>query len=66
VQELKLASLVHGGGEQGLQSLLECRRLGVEGGGEGLEFEERAVGRVFHRWDGIGSLPTTPPLDKFM
>jgi len=37
VQKLKLASLVHGGGWQELESLLDLGRLDVEEGGEGLE-----------------------------
>ena len=43
VQQLKLASLVHGGGERELESLLDFGRLGVEGGGEGLEFGGKVV-----------------------
>ncbi len=44
VHKLKLAkarvyALVHGGGWQELESLLDFGRLGVEEGDEGLEFE---------------------------
>lgn len=35
LQELKLASLVHGGGYQKLGSLLDFGRLGLGEGGEG-------------------------------
>jgi hypothetical protein len=34
--QFKLAGLVHGGGKQELESLLDLGRLGVEEGGEGL------------------------------
>jgi hypothetical protein len=37
----KLASLVHGGGKQEVESLLDFGRLGVEEGGKGLEVRER-------------------------
>jgi hypothetical protein len=39
VQQLKLAGLVHGGGQQELESLLDFEGLGVEEGGKGLEVE---------------------------
>jgi hypothetical protein len=38
---LKLACLVHGGGQQELESLLDFGRLGVEERGEGSEFGEK-------------------------
>ena len=45
--KLKLASLVHGGGRQELERLLDFGRVGVEGGGEGLEFGGRLVVVVY-------------------
>jgi hypothetical protein len=53
VQERKLAkarvsALVHGGGWQELESLLDFGRLGVEEGDEGLEFWRKMAGEVFH------------------
>lgn len=41
-------SLVHGGGQQQLERFLECLRLGVEEGGEGLEFRGKSVGLDYH------------------
>jgi len=51
VQQLKLASLVHGGGKQELEGLLNVGRLGVEEGGEGLE-----CGVRLSRQSGLSSL----------
>ena len=48
VPEIKLASLVHGGGEQELGSLLDFGRVGIKQGGEGLEAREKVVGGVFY------------------
>ena len=49
--QLKLASLVHGGGQQELESPLDFGGLGVEEGGEGLEFIGKITSCVFHDQD---------------
>ena len=54
VQELKLASRVHGGGWQELEGLLVFERLGIKQGGEGLEFEGKVVGCVLHVGSRVG------------
>jgi hypothetical protein len=43
-----LASLVHGGGQQELESLLDLGGLGVEQKDARLEFGRKVSGRVFH------------------
>jgi hypothetical protein len=48
VQKLKLARFVHGGSQQELESLLDVGSLGVEEGGQVLEFRGKILDRGFH------------------
>jgi len=41
---------VYGGSQQELENLLDFGRVGVEEGGEELEFRGKVIGRVFHSW----------------
>lgn len=46
--QLKLACLVHGGGQQELKSLLDFGRLGVEQGSKSLEFGGNIIICISH------------------
>ena len=54
--KLELASLVHGSSQQELESLLDFGRLGVEKGGEGLEFGGEVGGCGFHDQEAVAGL----------
>jgi hypothetical protein len=61
IQKLKFASLVHGGRQEELESLLDFARLGVEEGNEGLGFGGKVGGHIFHviLWLAVDSLQDT-------